>query len=54
MVLAPLAWIEIARRSAWGSARMLLAAVLTVPLLCVASIALSLMLNGVIGMAGLQ
>lgn len=54
MVLAPLAWIEIARCSAWGGARMLLAAVLTVPLLCVASIALSLVLNGAIDLAGLQ
>jgi uncharacterized membrane protein len=54
MILAPLAWIEIARRSAWGGARMLLAAFLSLPLLCVASIALSLVLNGAIGLAGLQ
>jgi putative membrane protein len=54
MVLAPLAWIEIARRSAWGGARMTLAALLAVPLLCIASIALSLLLNGVIGSVGLQ
>jgi putative membrane protein len=54
MVLAPLAWIEIARRAAWSSTRMLLAAILSLPLLCVASIALSLLLNGAIGMAGLQ
>ena len=54
MVLAPLAWIEIARRAAWSSTRMLLTAFLALPLLCVASIALSLLLNGAIGMAGLQ
>jgi hypothetical protein len=33
---------------------MLLAAFLSLPLLCVASIALSLLLNGAIGMAGLH
>lgn len=54
MVFAPMAWIEIARRSAWGGARMLLAAFLSLPLLCVASIAFSLLLNGAIGLAGLQ
>jgi uncharacterized membrane protein len=54
MVLAPSAWIEIARRYAWGGARMLLAALLALPLLCVSSIALSLVLNGTIGLAGLQ
>ena len=54
MVLAPVAWIEIARRAAWGGARMLLAAILALPLLGGASIALSLVLNGAIGLAGLK
>jgi hypothetical protein len=52
MVLAPLAWIEIARRWTWGDARMLLVAFFTLPLLCVASIALSMALNGAIGLVG--
>ena len=54
MVLAPVAWIEIARRSAWGGVRMLLAALVSLPLLCIASIALSLVLNGAIGLGGFQ
>jgi putative membrane protein len=54
MLLAPAAWIEISRRSTWGAARMLLAALLSLPLLCVASVALSLVLNGALGWAGLR
>jgi putative membrane protein len=54
MVLAPVAWIEIARRSAWGGAKMLLSALISLPLLCLASIAVSLLLNGAIGLVGLQ
>jgi putative membrane protein len=54
MFLSPLAWIEISRHSTWNGAKMLLAALLSLPLLCVAAIALSLAFNGMIYMVGLQ
>jgi putative membrane protein len=54
MVLAPVAWIEIARRASWSGGKMLLASLMSLPLLCVASIALSLVLNGALGLAGIQ
>ena len=54
MVLAPLAWIEIARRAAWSRTRMLLAASPLFPTALRRPLALSLLLNGAIGMAGLQ
>ena len=54
MFLAPLAWIEISRRKTWGSLRMGFAALLALPLLFAASVAMSLVLNGLIGLTGLQ
>ncbi|SFC22121.1 carotenoid biosynthesis protein [Tropicimonas isoalkanivorans] len=54
MFLAPLAWIEISRRPAWGGPRMLLASLVALPVLFLASIAMSLALNGAIYLAGLQ
>lgn len=54
MVLAPLAWILIARRTVWGNGRKLLMALIALVPLCLASIVLSLVLNGIIAAAGLQ
>lgn len=54
MVLAPLAWIVISQHSQWGPRKVLLASVLALPLLCVASIVMSLVLNGAIAAVGLQ
>ncbi len=54
MFLAPLAWIEIARHPDWGQRKVLLASLIALPLLCVASIAMSLALNGIIAGAGLR
>jgi putative membrane protein len=53
MFLAPLAWIEVARRP-WGPARMTAAAILALPLLAAAAVALSVILNGAIALAGLR
>jgi putative membrane protein len=52
MLLAPAAWIEVCRRPSWGARKLLVAAVLAVPLACVGSVALSLALNGLIGTTG--
>ncbi len=54
MFLAPLAWIEIARHPDWSQGKMLLASLIALPLLSVASIAMSLVLNGAIAAAGLR
>ena len=54
MFLAPLAWVEIARHPAWGIGRTLVASVAALPLLCAASIAMSLVLNEAVAAAGLQ
>jgi putative membrane protein len=53
MLLAPLAWIEICRRRS-SPARLIMLATAAVPLACVASVLLSLMLNGLIGLTGLR
>ncbi|MBP7242485.1 carotenoid biosynthesis protein [Amaricoccus sp.] len=54
MLLAPAAWIEVCRRPTWGPVRILLAAAAAVPIACVASVALSLALNGVLAAADLR
>lgn len=54
MVLAPLAWIGIARRTAWSDGRKLLMASIALLPLCLAAIVLSLILNGIIAAVGLQ
>jgi putative membrane protein len=54
MFLAPLAWIEVSRHSGWSTGRLILASILALPLLCLASIAISLALNGAITAARLQ
>jgi uncharacterized membrane protein len=54
MLLAPIAWIEVCRRPSWSSRKVLVAAVISVPLACAASIVLSLALNGLIGLTGLR
>ena len=54
MYLAPLAWILIARRRDWTSRRKWLAAAVALVPLVLASIALSLILNGALEAAGLQ
>lgn len=54
MLLASLAWILIARRSAWGARAKLLAALLGLVPLSVTAIVLSLAMNGLIAAAGLQ
>ena len=53
MLLAPVAWIEIGRRD-WSPARRIGAAVLSLPLLGIAAIALSLVLNRLTTAAGLS
>lgn len=54
MLLAPLAWIEIARRSGWSGVRMFVASLASLPVLFVASIVLSLVLNGATSAIGLE
>lgn len=54
MLLAPAAWIEVCRRPTWSAPRLLAAALLAVPVAAVASIVLSLALNGLIGQTGLR
>ena len=54
MLLAPLAWIEVCRQPARKPGRLLGAAALAVPLACVASVLLSLALNGLVGLTGLR
>jgi putative membrane protein len=54
MLLAPAAWIEVCRRPAWSAPRVLVAALLAVPVAAVASVVLSLALNGLIGLTGLR
>lgn len=54
MLLAPYAWIEISRREGWSPARVIVASVLALPLLAIASVMMSLALNGAIAAAGLQ
>jgi uncharacterized membrane protein len=54
MALAPVAWIEIARRASWSAGRMLLASFMSLPLLCVASILLSLLINNTLDLFGIQ
>lgn len=54
MFLAPLAWIEIARRPAWSGGRMVMASLVSLPILFVASVLISLLLNGVISTVGLE
>ena len=54
MLLAPLAWIEVCRHPSRRPARLLGAAALAVPVACVASVLLSLALNGLVGMTGLR
>ena len=49
MLIAPLARIEVCRRLSWGAARLPGAATLSVPLACIASVLLSLALNGLAG-----
>jgi hypothetical protein len=53
MLIAPLAWIEIARRD-WGALRMTLAALAALPVAGVAAIVLSVVLNGLIGLTPLR
>jgi putative membrane protein len=53
MLLAPIAWIEVCRRRS-SPVRLLMMAMVAVPLACVASILLSLTLNGLIGLTGLR
>jgi hypothetical protein len=52
MLLAPLVWIPIARRRSWGSGRKGAVALAAIPLLMVASVVLSLLLNGIIARLG--
>ena len=54
MLLAPLAWIEVSCRPAPSPARLLMLATAAVPVACVVSVLLSLMLNGLIGLTGLR
>ncbi|MCL7942274.1 carotenoid biosynthesis protein [Halomonas sp. ATCH28] len=54
MFLSPLAWIEISRRLAWSAGRMVMASLAFLPILFVASILMSLALNGVIYAIGLE
>ena len=54
MLLAPLAWILVARQTAWGSGAKLLAALLGLVPLSLAAVGLSLVLNGAIAAAGLR
>jgi uncharacterized membrane protein len=53
MLLAPIAWIEVCRRRS-SPARLFALAMVAVPLACVASVLLSVMLNGLIGLTGLR
>ncbi len=54
MFLAPLTWIEIARRAAWNGVRMFMASLASLPVLFVASVLMSLALNGLISAVGLK
>jgi putative membrane protein len=54
MLLAPIAWIEVCRRPGRSARGVVVAAFVAVPLACVASVVLSLALNGLVGMAGLR
>ena len=54
MLLASLAWIDVCRHPSRGPARVLAASALAVPLACVASLLLSLALNGVVGLSGMR
>jgi hypothetical protein len=54
MLLAPLAWIEVCRHRLRRPARLLGAAALAVPVACIASVLLSLALNGLVGLTGLR
>lgn len=54
MFLSPLVWIEISRRLAWSAGRMVMASLAFLPILFVASILMSLALNGVIYAIGLE
>ena len=54
MLLGPAAWIEVCRHQSWSPQRILAAAVLSVPLACIASVVLSLALNGLVSLTGLQ
>lgn len=54
MFLAPLAWVLIARKREWGPRRKLLAAFGALVPLMVASVVLSVLLNGAIGLLGLS
>lgn len=54
MFLASLAWIEIARRAAWSGIRMFVFSLASLPVLFVASILLSLGLNGATSAIGLE
>lgn len=49
MLVAPLAWIEVARRD-WSDLRIVLASILVLPLAAVLAVALSVALNGAIGL----
>jgi uncharacterized membrane protein len=53
MLLAPIAWIEVCRRRS-SPARLFALAMVAVPLACVASVLLSVMFNGLIGLTGLR
>jgi uncharacterized membrane protein len=54
MLLAPLAWIEVCRHPLRRPARLLGAAALAVPVACIASVLLSLALNGLVGLSGVR
>lgn len=54
MWLAPLAWILIVRQQGWSGGRKVMAALGALLPLCLISILLSLFLNGIIAVAGLQ
>lgn len=53
MLIAPFAWIEVARRD-WDAKRMVLAAFFALPVAGVAAVILSVALNGIIGLTELR
>ncbi|MEE4604775.1 MAG: carotenoid biosynthesis protein [Desulfobacteraceae bacterium] len=54
MLLAPLAWIQVVQRRHWSYWRKVMVSLGALVPLCIASIVLSLMLNGAVALLGLQ